>query len=275
MRRIELSTGLRGSARQKARLIRRGRKISDLAVVPLADLFQQLHSTDAADPSYEGMASVSESLFGETGRGFDPDEGPIGRVGAGDERVEVAAVHDPPVTFWACTDGGDEAGSPAHREGSGHVVEQNEQEASMSKFVAIVFPNEEKIPEAVRTLRNMHGGKGIKLFGSAVVVRDPGGKLSVQEITKEGHGGAAVGALIGTLAGVLGGPLAATIAASGGAIVGELADLISQRADAGFVEKVSAELTPGKAAVVADVAEDGAPSFEAQMESIGGTAVRK
>jgi len=33
----------------------------------------------------------------------------------------------------------------------------------MSKFVAIVFPNEEKIPEAVRTLRNMHGGKGIKL----------------------------------------------------------------------------------------------------------------
>jgi hypothetical protein len=131
---------------------------------------------------------------------------PTPRVGAGDERVEVAAAHDPPVTFWACTDGGDEAGSPAHREGSGHVVEQNEQEASMSKFVAIVFPNEEKIPEAVRTLRNMHGGKGIKLFGSAVVVRDPGGKLSVQEITKEGHGGAAVGALIAALAGVLGAP---------------------------------------------------------------------
>ncbi len=144
----------------------------------------------------------------------------------------------------------------------------------MSKFVAIVFPNKEKIPEAVRTLRNMHGGKGIKLFGSAVVVGDPGGKLSVQEITKEGHGGAAVGALIGALAGVLGGPLAATIAAAGGAILRQSADLISQRADAGFVEKVSAELTPGKAAVVVDVAEDGAPSFEALMESIGGAVVR-
>jgi len=79
-------------------------------------------------------------------------------------------------------------------------------------------------------------------------------RLSVQEITKEGHGGAAVGALIGALAGVLGGPLAATIAAAGGAILGQSADLISQRADAGFVEKVSAELTPGKAAVVADIA---------------------
>jgi uncharacterized membrane protein len=90
----------------------------------------------------------------------------------------------------------------------------------MSKFVAIVFPNKEKIPEAVHTLRNMHGGKGIKLFGSAVVVRDPGGKLSVQEITKEGHGGAAVGSLIGALAGVLGGPLATTIAAANGGVSG-------------------------------------------------------
>lgn len=145
----------------------------------------------------------------------------------------------------------------------------------MSKFVVIVFPSEEKIPEAIRALRSMHGGEGIKLYGSAVVVRDQGGKLSVQEITKEGHGGAAVGALIGALAGLLGGPLAATIAAAGGAILGQSADLISQRADAGFVERVSTELTPGRAAVVADVAEDGAAPFEALMESIGGAVVRK
>ncbi len=145
----------------------------------------------------------------------------------------------------------------------------------MSKFVVVVFPSDEKIPEAIHALRTMHGGEGVKLYGSAVVARDPGGKLSVQEITKEGHGGAAVGALIGALAGLLGGPLAATIAAAGGAILGQSADLISQRADAGFVEKFSRELTPGKAAVVADVAEDGAPSFEALMESIGGAVVRK
>ena len=145
----------------------------------------------------------------------------------------------------------------------------------MSKFVVIVFPSEETIPEAIHALRNMHGGEGIKLYGSAVVARDARGKLSVQEITKEGHGGAAVGALIGALAGLLGGPLAATIAAAGGAVLGQSADLISRRADAGFVEKVSAELTPGKAAVVADVAEDGAASFEAVMESIGGAVVRK
>ena len=73
---------------------------------------------------------------------------------------------------------------------------------------------------------------------------------------------------------VIRGPLAATIAAAGGAILGQSADLISKGADVGFVEKVSAELTPGKTAIVADVAEDGAPSFEALMESIGGAVVR-
>jgi uncharacterized membrane protein len=145
----------------------------------------------------------------------------------------------------------------------------------MSKFVAVVFPSEEKIPQAILALRDMHGGDGIKLYGSAVVARDPGGKLSVQEITKEGHGGAAVGALIGALAGLLGGPLGATIGAAGGAILGQSADLISQRADAGFLEKVSAELKPGRAAVVADVAEDGVTSFETRMQSIGGAVVRQ
>lgn len=46
----------------------------------------------------------------------------------------------------------------------------------MSKLVAIIFPDEEKISDITRALRNMNGGKGIKLFGSAVVVRDAGRK---------------------------------------------------------------------------------------------------
>jgi hypothetical protein len=34
-------------------------------------------------------------------------------------------------------------------------------------------------------------------------------------------------------------------------------------------------LTPGRAAVVADVAEDGVTSFETRMQSIGGAVVRQ
>jgi uncharacterized membrane protein len=97
----------------------------------------------------------------------------------------------------------------------------------------------------------------------------------VQEITKEGRGGTAVGAVIGGLAGLPAGPLAATIGAASGAIVGISADLINQHADTEFFDKISRELAPGKAPIVADVAEDGAISFEAQMQAIGGIVVRR
>jgi uncharacterized membrane protein len=145
----------------------------------------------------------------------------------------------------------------------------------MSKFVVVIFPDEAKIPQATCALQDMHAEGSIKLYASAVVARDSGGKLSVQEVTKEGLGGTAVGALIGALAGLPGGPLAVTIAAAGGAIFGNSADLINRSDNTEFIDKISRELAPGKAAVVAEVAEDGVMSFEALMESIGGTVVRK
>ena len=83
------------------------------------------------------------------------------------------------------------------------------------------------------------------------------GKLSVQEVTKEGLGGTAVGALIGALAGLPLGPLAVTIGAAGGALIGGSADLTNEGADTEFAEKISRELAPGKAAVVAEVDDDG------------------
>ncbi len=145
----------------------------------------------------------------------------------------------------------------------------------MSTFVVVIFPDEAKIPQATAALKKMHAEGSIKLYGSAIVARDPGGKLSVQEVTREGIGGTAVGALIGGLSGLPLGPLAATIGAAGGALIGNSADLINQRTEAEFVDKVSRQLTPGKAAVVAEVDDDGAISFEALMESIGGTVIRK
>jgi uncharacterized membrane protein len=54
------------------------------------------------------------------------------------------------------------------------------------------------------------------------------GKLSVQEITKEGHGGTLVAALIGALAGLAVGLVAAAITATGGAVIGNAADLSTE-----------------------------------------------
>lgn len=87
----------------------------------------------------------------------------------------------------------------------------------------------------------------------------------MQEITNEGLGGTAVGALIGGLAGLPAGPLGAAIGAAGGAIIGNSADLIGQRAEEELAQKIARELAPGKAAIVAEIAEDGVAVVEAQM----------
>ncbi len=145
----------------------------------------------------------------------------------------------------------------------------------MSKLVVVMFSDAAMIREAIGALKKLRAERTIRLYASIVVARDASGKLSVQEVTKEGLGGTAVGALIGGLAGLPLGPLAVTIGAAGGALIGGSADLTNEGADTELAEKISRELAPGKAAVVAEVDHDGSISFEAMMKSIGGTVVRK
>jgi len=143
----------------------------------------------------------------------------------------------------------------------------------MSRFVVVTFPDAAMIHRATGALDKLHAERSI--YASAVVAKDPSGKLSVQEVTKEGLGGTAVGALIGGLAGLPLGPLAVTLGAAGGAIIGNSADLLNQHDEIHFTEKLSRELAPGTAAVMAEVGEDGLTAFEALMKAIGGTVVRK
>src|SRR5208283_5286500 len=58
-------------------------------------------------------------------------------------------------------------------------------------------------------------------------------------------------------------------------LIGGSADLTNEGVDTEFAEKISRELAPGKAAVVAEVDNEGVVAFEALMKSIGGTVVRK
>jgi uncharacterized membrane protein len=149
------------------------------------------------------------------------------------------------------------------------------QEIAVSKSIVVSFPDETKIHEGIRALKKMQADGNFKIYASAAVAKDSGGKLAVQEITHEGLGVTAVGALIGGLAGLPGGPLAMMIAAAGGAIIGGSAKLVNQRADGEFTNRISRELAPGQSAIVADVDEDGVTAFEAEMEAIGGVVVRQ
>lgn len=142
----------------------------------------------------------------------------------------------------------------------------------MNKLMVLIFRNQEKIDEAIEALRKLHSEH--KLYASAVAVKSIDGKFSVQEITKEGHGGTRAAALIGALAGLFAGPAAATIMAAGGAVIGNAADLSAEDDFVSFANDIGNQVVRGGAAVVADVAEDDAPAFKATMEGLGGTALR-
>ena len=143
----------------------------------------------------------------------------------------------------------------------------------MSKLVIVNFPVEGQTRHGIGAIKKMHAEGSVKLYASAVVTKDSGGKLSVQEITNEGLGGTAVGALIGGLAGLAAGPLAVTIGAAGGALIGSTADRINHRAEGEFADKISRELARGKTAIVAEIAEDGVAPLKGLMEAIGGTVI--
>ena len=98
----------------------------------------------------------------------------------------------------------------------------------MNRLVVSTFPDQTRMDQAIEALKKLHSERTIKMRGSAVVTKSAEGKLSVQEITKEGHGGTLVAALIGALAGLAVGPVAAAITATGGAVIGNAADLSAE-----------------------------------------------
>jgi uncharacterized membrane protein len=141
----------------------------------------------------------------------------------------------------------------------------------MNQFVALSLPDQMKVDEAISALRRLHSERSIKLFASAVVTKDADGKLSIQEITKEGRGGTAVGALIGALAGLPAGPAAAAIMATGGAAIGNAADLTIEDDFSEFANSI--KVPPGGAVIVADVTEESMSDFRAMMQDVGGTVI--
>jgi uncharacterized membrane protein len=127
--------------------------------------------------------------------------------------------------------------------------------------------------QAIEALKKLHSERTIKMRGSAVVTKSAEGKLSVQEITKEGHGGTLVAALIGALAGLAVGPVAAAITATGGAVIGNAADLSAEDDFNEFANNVADNVVRGGAATVADVAEDGVTTIKTVMQGLGGTVL--
>ena len=144
----------------------------------------------------------------------------------------------------------------------------------MSKFVVTTFSSEANAYEGTRALRELHAAGDLTLYGLAVITKGADGKLSVKEAPDE-LAGTAIGSLVGALVGVLGGPAGVIVGMTAGMLLGSISDLLNIGVGTDFLDKVSRELAPGKAAVIAEVEEDWVTPLNTRMEAIGGTVVRE
>lgn len=144
----------------------------------------------------------------------------------------------------------------------------------MSKFVVIVFPGEEQAYQGTRALKGLHADGSLTLYGMAVIAKDAKGIFSIKEAADPGPLGTGAGALVGGLIGVIGGPVGVRAAVAAGGVIGSMFDLFSYGVGEDFVLKVSNELAPGKAAIVAEIGESWTTPLDTRMQPLGGTVLR-
>ena len=145
----------------------------------------------------------------------------------------------------------------------------------MRKILVSVFNDERAAFEGLTALKDLHADGDITLYASAVIVKDANGVASVKESHDRGPVGTAVGVVTGALVGLLAGPVGVAVGAYVGGLGGLAYDLFSMGVGSDFIGEASAELTPGKSAVVADIDETWVVPVETRVGDLGGMTFRK
>jgi len=145
----------------------------------------------------------------------------------------------------------------------------------MDRMVVVVFDNEGKACEGQQALLRLDAEGRIAVYGCAVLEKRADGTVSVKQGDGPGPIGTLVGTSLGSLIGLLGGPVGLAIGATAGFVGGGLFDLNNVRIGEDFLDDVKKTLTPTKAAVVAEIDEDGTTPLDTCMEAIGGSVLRR
>lgn len=144
----------------------------------------------------------------------------------------------------------------------------------MEEMLVVVFDNEPKAYEGSRALNQLDAEGSITIYAQAVIKNDGKGTVSVKETDGDFPIRTVGGTALGSLIGVLGGPIGFGVGAVAGSFVGMLGDIYAAGVNTDFVSDVSATLTPGKCAVVADVSEEWVTPVDTRMEASGGVVFR-
>jgi uncharacterized membrane protein len=144
-----------------------------------------------------------------------------------------------------------------------------------NKILVSVFDSEPVAFEGLTALKDLHRDGDITLYASTVIAKDPSGTVSERQTADRGPVGTLVGAVTGGLVGLLGGPAGVAVGAYVGGFGGMMFDLFNAGVSMDFVDEVSASLTPGKVAVVADIDETWVTPVDTRLEALGGTTFRR
>jgi uncharacterized membrane protein len=144
-----------------------------------------------------------------------------------------------------------------------------------NKILVSVFDSERAAFEGLTALKDLHRGGDITLYASTVIAKDASGKVVVRQTADSGPLGTLVGMVTGGLVGLLGGPAGVVLGAYVGGFGGLMYDLFNAGVSIDFVDEVSASLTPGKAAVVADIDEMWVTPIDTRLGALGATTFRR
>ena len=144
-----------------------------------------------------------------------------------------------------------------------------------NKILVSVFDSEQSAFEGLTALKDLHREGDITLYASSVIAKDHSGTVSVRQRGDNGPVGTLVGIVTGGLIGLLGGPVGVAVGAYVGGFGGLMYDFFNAGVNMEFVDEVSVSLTPGKAAVVADLDETWVTPVDTRLGALGGTTFRR
>ena len=145
----------------------------------------------------------------------------------------------------------------------------------MDRMLVVVFDNETKAYEGERALNQLDSEGSIGMYAHVVVAKKADGTAAIKRSDDVGPLGTLAGTAFGSLIGALFGPVGLAVGATAGVTGGAAFDLTNAAVGEDFVDDVSAALSPGKVAVVAEVEEDWTTPVDTRMDAIGGIVFRR
>jgi uncharacterized membrane protein len=157
---------------------------------------------------------------------------------------------------------------------SGPDTRSQKEGRSVEKTLVIVFDDEAKAYGASHALEGLEEHGDVTLDELAIIVKHADGSVCAENIGRfRGLTRTITGGVVGGLLGLAGGAVGVAVGLIGGGVLGAVGRK-EHSFDKEFGNDITNALTPGKAAVIAEVLEDSEPQVNNRMAALGGVVFR-